>query len=283
AREPELGRGPGKGRAGRDQSEERGRGEIDALEYALPKPPDLAREPVILVGVEELIIGEHLRRIARRFEDDRGDVEFVGADVENGIVELARELERPELRTCSTMASAEAGGGACGPRKVMVASRARADEPGSGECPARALLEWPRWPLASLASAAARSSTEIVLYSTASAERSRASGLSAMPLVPAGRRDFAANSRARFPTASSSLEAGTTSSTSRQSTARLPLMPSSVVQNTSARSRRTLRLSVTRGSPPVPGSTASSGSSGSDTAEEPSSISMMWSAASASS
>src|SRR5215470_13813558 len=29
---------------------------------------------------------------------------------------------------------------------------ARADEPGSGECPARALLEWPRWPLASLAS-----------------------------------------------------------------------------------------------------------------------------------
>jgi len=55
------------------------------------------------------------------------------------------------------MASAEAGGAACGPRKVMVASRARADEPGSGECPARALLEWPRWPLASLASAAPRS------------------------------------------------------------------------------------------------------------------------------
>jgi len=54
------------------------------------------------------------------------------------------------------MASAEAGGAACGPRKVMVASRARADEPGSGECPARALLEWPRWPLVSLASAARR-------------------------------------------------------------------------------------------------------------------------------
>ena len=31
---------------------------------------------------------------------------------------------------------------------------ARADEPGSGECPARALIGWPRWPLASLASAA---------------------------------------------------------------------------------------------------------------------------------
>jgi DTW domain-containing protein YfiP len=30
----------------------------------------------------------------------------------------------------------------------------RADEPSAGECPARALVEWPRWPLASLASAA---------------------------------------------------------------------------------------------------------------------------------
>src|SRR2546421_736489 len=31
---------------------------------------------------------------------------------------------------------------------------ARADEPASAECPAHAPIEWPRWPLASLASAA---------------------------------------------------------------------------------------------------------------------------------
>src|SRR5882757_3680586 len=31
---------------------------------------------------------------------------------------------------------------------------ARADEPSSGECPARASMEWRHWPLASLASAA---------------------------------------------------------------------------------------------------------------------------------
>jgi hypothetical protein len=31
---------------------------------------------------------------------------------------------------------------------------ARADEPALGECPARAYIEWPRWPLALLASAA---------------------------------------------------------------------------------------------------------------------------------
>jgi hypothetical protein len=96
-----------------------------------------------------------------------------------------------------------------------------------------------------------------------------------MPLAWAGRFDFAANSLARFATASSSFEPGTTSSTSRQSTARLPLIPSSVVQNTSAWSRRTFRLSVTRVSPPVPGSTARRGSSGNDTVEEPSSMSMM--------
>src|SRR5262249_16698020 len=71
---------------------------------------------------------------------------------------------------CSTMASAEAGGAACGPRKVMVAS----------------------WEGRS-------NSTEIVLYSTASAERSRVSGLSAMPLAPAGRCDLAPDSPRPLP------------------------------------------------------------------------------------
>jgi hypothetical protein len=60
-------------------------------------------------------------------------------------------------------------------------------------------------------------------------------------------------------------------------------MPSATVQNTSARSRRTLRLSTSRVSPPVPGSTASSGVSGNDTAELPSSTSTISSQASASS
>ncbi len=141
-----------------------------------------------------------------------------------------------------------------GPRTVMVASRS-----------------------------ARESSTDTVLYSTPSAERLRFSGVSAIPLPPLGRSDLPANSLARATTTSSSLVFGTTSSTSRHSAARLPLTPSSVVQNTSAWSRRTLRLSVTRVSPPVPGSTASSGSSGSDTVEEPSSVRMMWSAARASS
>ena len=49
--------------------------------------------------------------------------------------------------------------------------------------------------------------------------------------------------------------------------------PRTSVQKTSARSWRTWRLSVTRVRPPVPGSTPSSGTSGSDTDDERSSIS----------
>jgi hypothetical protein len=75
----------------------------------------------------------------------------------------------------------------------------------------------------------------------------------------------------------------TLASTSRHCTAFSPRMPSAVVEKTSARSRRTPRLSTTRVSPPVPGRTPSSGTSGSDTAEELSSTSTIWSQARASS
>ena len=95
----------------------------------------------------------------------------------------------------------------------------------------------------------------------------------AMPLAAFGRLDLAATSSAIFFVSSASLLGGISLSTRRQSRARLPRMPSAVVQKKSAWSRRTIRLSTRRVSPPVPGSTASSGSSGSDTALEPSSAS----------
>ncbi len=104
-----------------------------------------------------------------------------------------------------------------------------------------------------------------------------------MPLPLPLRFEAAANSFVRSLILPSSLLFGAISSTSRQATARLPLMPSSMVQKKSAWSRRTLRLSTTRVSPPVPGSTASNGTSGSATEAAPSSARMMWSVASASS
>ena len=108
-----------------------------------------------------------------------------------------------------------------------------------------------------------------------SSEITRSNGRSVIPSDTSGLGDAAANSTARAATTSSNLEFGTASSTSFHLTARLPLTPSSVEQNTSARSRRTWRLSVTRVSPPVPGSTASNGTSGKDTEDDESSVSMM--------
>src|SRR4029079_1273627 len=84
-------------------------------------------------------------------------------------------------------------------------------------------------------------------------------------------------------TSSSKLLLGAIASTSPQSTACWPLIPSVRVAKTSARSRRTNRLSTTRVSPPVPGRTASSGTSGSETADARSSINRISSQASASS
>ena len=80
----------------------------------------------------------------------------------------------------------------------------------------------------------------------------------------AGRSEVAASAAARSAMRASQAEGGAISSTSRQSRARWPRTPSSAVQNKSARSRRILRLSVRRVRPPVPGNTASSGTSGSD-------------------
>ena len=87
----------------------------------------------------------------------------------------------------------------------------------------------------------------------------------------------------RSATAASNAVGAATSSTSFHSTASAPWTPSDLVANTSARSRRTWRLSVSRVSPPVPGSTPSSGTSGSDTALDRSSTSRRWSQAIASS
>src|SRR5262249_27354602 len=97
-----------------------------------------------------------------------------------------------------SIASALAGGGASGPRNVMVARRSAI-------------------------------TTESVLYSVRLSVRSRLSGSSLIPFVSPGRFELAANSLARLATVSSSLEPGTTPPPSRQSTARFPLTPPSVV------------------------------------------------------
>ncbi len=148
-----------------------------------------------------------------------------------------------------------AGGPSSGPRTVSVARR----------CPASiATVTW--------------------LYSSLSADTLPPSGASATPFVPSFLEGVcAAREAARSATTASNLLRGNVASTSFHSSALLALQPSAVVEKTSARSRRMRRLSTRRVKPPVPGSTPRSGTSGSETAELPSSTRMISLQASASS
>ena len=190
--------------------------------------PDFAHEPVIA----------HARRAMHRrpstaagspsaAEHDDAEFGLVEAQMQDRVVELARHRERPEIGA-GGMNSGKIGRYIrCGPRTVIsaAAGRGRA-RPGDADRRSRR-------------------------------RRSCGRAAAARCLSPpqGGPRTRPAPVRARA-IRSSQAEGGATSSTSRQSTARRPRTPSSVAQNTSARSRRTLRLSVRRVSPPVPGSTA---------------------------
>ena len=129
----------------------------------------------------------------------------------------------------------------------------------------------------------ASSSSVTCRYFSVLPSRSGTTGSSVMPGPFSTSADWAARVFARSATASSNLLRGAMASTRPHSTARLPRMPSLVVQKMSARSRRTLRLSTRRVRPPVPGRTARSGTSGRLTALEPSSMRSISSQARASS
>ena len=137
--------------------------------------------------------------------------------------------------------------------------------------------------MVSVAVRAASSTTrDTYLYSVPPAVRFASSGvrITALPDLRFARPAMA--SRRRF-TAATNVALLGASSTRPHSTARLPRTPSASVENTSARSRRILRLSVSLVRPPVPGSTARSGASGKLTAAFPSSWRMISSHAIASS
>ena len=71
---------------------------------------------MVFVGVEEMFVGHHLGGIARRLEDDGRDIELVEANMQDRVVEFARELERPEFRT-----ERHHGLGGCGRRRIRPA------------------------------------------------------------------------------------------------------------------------------------------------------------------
>jgi hypothetical protein len=102
-----------------------------------------------------------------------------------------------------------------------------------------------------------------------------------MPRAFGSRGEAATCAAVRSRTSAANSDGGAIPSTSFHAFARSARTPSAFVQNRSATSRRTLRLSTTRVRPPVPGSTPSSGTSGRLTAVERSSTMRISSQASA--
>ncbi len=96
-REDQLGERSGEAGARLDQGHQRARGEVDALEHALPFQRDFAGEPVLGIGFQEFVVGEDGFGIALRLEHDHRGVELVQANIENGIVQFASKPQRPEL------------------------------------------------------------------------------------------------------------------------------------------------------------------------------------------
>ncbi len=93
----QFGERAGEARARLDERHQRPRGDVDALEHALPVLPDFVDEPVRLVGFQKTVVSQHVGGVAIRLEHQHGDLKLVDAQVKDGIVQLARDLKRPEV------------------------------------------------------------------------------------------------------------------------------------------------------------------------------------------
>ena len=96
--EHEFGQRAGEAGAGLDQRHQRARGDVDALEHALPVLPDFVDQPVRLVGFQECVAGQHVGALAMRLEHQHRGLEFVDAQMQDRVIEFARHLQRPERR-----------------------------------------------------------------------------------------------------------------------------------------------------------------------------------------
>src|SRR5258706_6785257 len=97
--ERELVERPGEARTGLDEREERARGDVEASEGAPQQADHLAHEAVGLVGLERGVARQHGGGVALGLENPGADVELVGAQRQDRVVELARHRERPPERS----------------------------------------------------------------------------------------------------------------------------------------------------------------------------------------
>ncbi len=81
-----------------DQGEQRARGDVEPRQRAPPKADGLAHQPVRRICAEDGVDRQHDRWIALRAQNPHADVEFVGAQEQDCIVEFACRRERPPGR-----------------------------------------------------------------------------------------------------------------------------------------------------------------------------------------
>ena len=233
------------------------RRDVEPRQRAAQHADRLAHEPVLAVRQHRRRRRRARRRHRLGLQDPGAELELVGAQVEDRVVELARHRQRPPRAPAASIAGDVAGLRA---RRRLDGDRRRAPcaidrdrrraRSGCASADPRARAASSATPFA-VGRAVARLRRALAARScTAVRELRRLGDRVDQPPVDAR----AARARLRR-----------------------------VVQKMSARSCRTLRLSVTRVRPPVPGSTPSSGTSGSDTDDERSSTSTISSQASASS
>ena len=166
------------------------------FEHALHEERDLADETVVLVLREHRVDREHVRRVPLRPHRDDADARLVEPQVEERVVELARNARMAQaFAPAFASSSGVSARAACGARIVIVALRA-----------------------------AASTSTVDVLVFDARLGRFASSGASATALN-ALRFDRGAIASRRCFTASSNFAFGGASSTRSHSTARLPRTP----------------------------------------------------------
>ena len=93
----EFGQSAGKAGTGLDQRNEAARRYIDALEHAFEVVPDFAHQPVTIVLAEKRVVIQHRQRVAFGAQQDDTDSGFIGAQMQNGVFQFARDGERPEI------------------------------------------------------------------------------------------------------------------------------------------------------------------------------------------
>ena len=98
--EDQLGQHAGKAGAGLDQRKQRARGHIQARKCAAQQAKRLAHQPVVLMDDQRLVCRQHGGCIALCFQNPGAHVQLIGAQVQDGVVQLAAHGQWPPCSAC---------------------------------------------------------------------------------------------------------------------------------------------------------------------------------------